>query len=216
MKPNQNRSGSSGAASALPHAFVPADQYTALAAAAVRANGGVGVIIRPAEKPAQWRAWIAYADHLGAGKGRFWRTLETLTVPTDWPLEFDLSAPGSSMVAPGEDFGRGRARQAQSMIRDVGNAKGFPETPRDRVIAGYRNLQAQISPDEADSRKAKTVDERSAAAAYHEQKLAALAESNVNNPVKVSTPSLAAYLAKDGVSQTKGGGYPDYDDDFVA
>jgi hypothetical protein len=76
-----------------PHGFFE------LAKAHVAGHGGEWFMVDKRQAPEQWRAWIAYFAWLDdqtmprGHKLSTFRTLEKLTVPTAWPLEFDVSAP---------------------------------------------------------------------------------------------------------------------------
>ena len=90
-------------ASRAPHASVSHADYAALAIAHVRANGGQGIVLTERGQPAQWRAWMAYFATLNANMARTYAALKQITVPTAWPLEFDLSAPAAPMREPREE-----------------------------------------------------------------------------------------------------------------
>lgn len=70
-----------------------------LARAHVAAHGGEWFVADKHKTPQQWRAWIAYFAWLDdqttprGKKALTFGALEKLTVPTEWPLAFDASAP---------------------------------------------------------------------------------------------------------------------------
>jgi hypothetical protein len=81
-----------------------------LAKAHVAAHGGEWFVADKHKTPQQWRAWIAYfawLDDQTTPRGRkapTFGTLEKLTVPTEWPIGFDASAPPAPLPEPPRQF----------------------------------------------------------------------------------------------------------------
>ena len=77
------------------------DNFYERAQLMISARGGKGFVIdreNPAQRD-QWRQWMAYfaaldARTVPAGK-KYWssKALSKITTPTEWPIEFDSSAP---------------------------------------------------------------------------------------------------------------------------
>ena len=173
------------AVSAAPHASVSYADYAALGIAHVRANGGEGVVLEgpraPGHKPRQWRAWIAYFETLKPSMARTYASLNTITVPTAWPREFDLSAPLPPMfVGPDEKLiSPARRRELAAMMRAFAASLGkWPEDPK------APTWDARLEP---------TPDLRAKAVAHHEGKLAELAKAGAP---QVRTHELTKYLNK--------------------
>ena len=86
--------------------------------------------------PQQWRAWIAYFAWLDdqttpkGGKAATFRKLEKLTVPTEWPLEFDSTAPPAPLAEPKEEPTRNRRRELGAMMHDLAASMAMPDAPR--------------------------------------------------------------------------------------
>ena len=183
---DQNTTAASAMMAIGSHASVPAAQYYEIAKQHLQANGGKGVVVKERETPDQWRAWLAYFAHLDdetSPRGKKALTFRSMrngaTVPAEWPIQFDLSAPSWALVEPNEDLpSPQRRRELAAMLR--------------AVVAGW-----DIS---ADGRKTRPPDVREApspelkaqAIAYHEARLAELAEAG---PPAVNTPDMASYLA---------------------
>jgi hypothetical protein len=113
----------------------PAGDYASLAKAHIAAHGGEGVVLYgPREhgrhKPQQWRAWLAYFAYLDGRtsprgvKFETYRRMRAITVPAEWPLEFDASAPPAPMPEPEpEGIAPARRRELAAMLRNgVDNA----------------------------------------------------------------------------------------------
>ena len=110
-----------------------------LAKAHVAAHGGEWFVVdrTNAEQRQQWRAWIGYAawrDDQTWPRGKMavtWRSLEKLTVPTAWPIEFDASAPPAPLPEPREELpSPERRRDLAAMLRQAVAHLGMPEEPR--------------------------------------------------------------------------------------
>jgi hypothetical protein len=110
-----------------------------LAKAHVANHGGEWFVVdrTNAEQRQQWRAWIGYAAWLDdqtwprGHKAATWRSLEKLTVPTVWPLEFDASAPPAPLPEPREELPTPERRRAlAAMLRQAVAHMGMPEEPR--------------------------------------------------------------------------------------
>ena len=110
-----------------------------LAKAHVATHGGEWFVIdrKKAEQRQQWRAWIAYAAWLDdqtiprGKKAATWRSLERITVPTAWPIDFDASAPPAPLAEPCEEpLTPERRRALAAMLRQAVAHVG-PEQPRD-------------------------------------------------------------------------------------
>lgn len=142
--------------------------YFDLAKSAVRARGGEGVKLTRDANPRQWAAWQAYFAHLGLKAPA---AMKTLTVPADWPTEFDLDAPPTPMRDPEADrpISAARRRELANMLRGCISASGAsPQRPQD----------ARQPPQS------------------HEDKLAKLKEDYAHRPAEISTPEMAEYLAR--------------------
>lgn len=124
-----------------------------LAKAHVASHGGEWFVVdrTNAAQRQQWRAWIAYAAWLDdqtvpRGKAATWRSLEKLTVPTAWPLEFDASAPPAPLPEPREELpSPERRRELAAMLRQAVAHLGMPEEPR------RMGLERPRSPGEAEA-----------------------------------------------------------------
>jgi hypothetical protein len=148
-----------------------------LAKAHVAAHGGEWFIVdrESAEQRQQWRAWIAYAAWLDdqttprGNKAVTWRSLENLTVPTAWPLEFDASAPPAPLPEPREELPTPERRRAlAAMLRQAVAHLAMPEEPR-RI-----GFESPRSPGEAE-----------AARRHFEARLPELAAEYAANPPKI-------------------------------
>jgi hypothetical protein len=159
---------SAASMSYAPHTVVSAVDYAKLAIAHVQANGGVGVALTERGQPSQWRAWIAYADALSPRMGRTWRALKTITVPTAWPIEFDLSAPETP-------FELERDEQPVSLRRRKELADRLRALVADWEAPKSPGWQAPDARHVLDARTAPTPELRAQAVAYHEKRLAELA-----------------------------------------
>lgn len=79
---------------------ITAANYAERAQAFIRARGGVGFVIRAPgcregrATPAQWHAWTEYLARIGV-KTTFMRQHGVATVPSEWPEQFDMTAPSS-------------------------------------------------------------------------------------------------------------------------
>jgi hypothetical protein len=104
--------------------------YAELAIAHIRAHGGERVVLsgtrEQGHKPAQWRAWIAYfawLDGQTVPRGRKAATHASrrqITVPAEWPREFDASAPPPQSLPPSEPSAAPeRRRELANMLRRV-------------------------------------------------------------------------------------------------
>jgi hypothetical protein len=89
------------------------ENYIDLAQRFIEAHGGEGFVIRsqtPRDSkrptPAQWRAWMEYFSDRQI-KTTFARQHSVVTVPTEWPEDFDFTAPLSDRLwtplAPDEE-----------------------------------------------------------------------------------------------------------------
>lgn len=111
-----------------PFTNVTPANYVELAQTVIRAGAGV-VLTWPGEgdhKPQQWRAWMAYfawLDRLTAPPGHratAWGALRHITVPAEWPLEFDDNAPPSPLPdQPPPPTGIVRRRELGNLLRRV-------------------------------------------------------------------------------------------------
>jgi hypothetical protein len=153
MKPARPSADSAGTMGGLvdaigPHAEVPPDRYDEIARQHVAANGGQGVVIDPHRTPQQWRAWLAYFAWLDdqPPRGRKAPTMRMLkngaTVPTEWPLAFDLNAPSAPLFDP---YGQSsapeapleRRRQIGAMLRHAVAGVAMPGQRRPLPDARY-------------------------------------------------------------------------------
>jgi hypothetical protein len=132
-----------GVASASPigaHASIPPAKFYELAAQHVRANGGEGFVVRQREEGPQWRAWLAYFAWLDdqtfprGKKASTFRSLRNgMTVPTAWPLEFDLRAPPAPLVDPSERMASPEQRRwVAKSLKDLGAALAAKAAPDPR------------------------------------------------------------------------------------
>ena len=173
------KSASSPAASALPHAHVGAAEYPLMAMAAVAANGGEGFVVERNRTSEQWRAWMAYFDRMELpgfdkqgraytiNRGRVYEGMQSITVPTKWPLEFDDSAPLPRPLRRDDmPIGPERKRELAAMLRKLGET----------IAAGSGKPRSADAPP-----------------VTPEQKLAELARRYAGEPVTVGAP-LARYL----------------------
>lgn len=83
---------------------ITADNYEGLAGQFIKTHGGEGFVIRsqtPKDNkrptPAQWRAWIEYFSDRRIPTV-FARQHGVVTVPTEWPEDFDFTAPLSDRL----------------------------------------------------------------------------------------------------------------------
>lgn len=160
--------------SGAPFAVVSAADYVKLAIAHIQTRGQMdaegkrwGFVVREREQPAQWRAWIAYADVLSPVMGRTWRALKALTVPTPWPIEFDLSAPNPPLHIPDPPVSPARRKELANMLRALVADWDTPGAPTWRGAPDARHV--------LDARTAPTPELRAQAVAYHEKRLDELA-----------------------------------------
>jgi hypothetical protein len=114
-----------------------AGSFYDLAKAHVRFAGGEWFVADKRTNLQQWRAWIAYFAWLDgqtfpAGKkAATFRLLEKLTVPTAWPLEFDVNAPPTPPLEPPQELPTPERRRAlAAMLRQAVAHLGMPEEPR--------------------------------------------------------------------------------------
>lgn len=177
------------AAPSGPHAQVSAAEYPQAAIAWIRASGGSGVVVGREAKPRQWCAWMAYfgghtveiVDKNGRrrtiNRGRSCAGLKAITVPTEWPLEFDLSAPAwTGGDEAWESPGLGRRRELADAMRALVASSGLGLARRARP---------------PDVREAPTPEAQASARAFHEARLAELAKA----PPARASAELAAELA---------------------
>lgn len=176
MKPDLPRAAVSGA----PHASVGAANYYELAKAHIRTSGRlvgdvrVGFVVKERETPAQWRAWLAYfawLDDETVPRGRKAETFRSMrngaTVPTEWPLEFDLSAPNPPLYIPDPPVSPARRKELADRLRGIVAGWESPGAPTYRGAPDARHV--------LDARTAPTPELRAQAVAYHEKRLAELA-----------------------------------------
>jgi hypothetical protein len=162
--------------SSAPHDSVPAAKYCELAIAHVRANGGKGVVVEERGTPAPWRAWLAYFAHLDDQtwpRGKKVQTFRSMrngaTVPTEWPYQFDLSAPPAPMFEPDAPVSPARRRALADRLRALVASWDTP-----RAGTAWRAPDARHV---LDARTAPTPELKAQAVAYHEQRLAELAKA---------------------------------------
>jgi hypothetical protein len=121
-----------------------------LARAHVAAHGGRWFIVDRRQTPQQWRAWMAYfawLDDQPIPRGRkvtSFRGLDAVTVPAEWPLDFDASAPPAPPPEPREEpISPARRKQLADMLRGiVVNAD-----PRERRAPTFRDMTAPQAED---------------------------------------------------------------------
>lgn len=108
-----------------------------LARAHVAGHGGEWFVVDKRQALSQWRTWIAYFAWLDdqttprGHKASTFRTLEKLTVPTEWPIDFDVSAPPAQLPEPREEMpSPERRRQLAKMLLEVVAGFAPSETPR--------------------------------------------------------------------------------------
>jgi hypothetical protein len=108
---------------------VTAENYTELAMNFIKSHGGEGFVIRsqtPKDSkqptPAQWRAWMEYFSDRRI-KTTFARQHGVVTVPTEWPEDFDFTAPLSDRLwtplAPLPEPKRNRSADVQRLMRGL-------------------------------------------------------------------------------------------------
>jgi hypothetical protein len=170
-----------------PHASVSPEGYYELAKAWVRENGRLegdvrmGFVAREDKTPAQWRAWLAYFAYLDdqtVPRGKKAPTFKSMrngaTVPTAWPLEFDLSAP----PAPAWEF--------------LEQQEKLPTPERRRELANMlRSLVANFTVKEARAPNWRDMTPKAA-----EARLAELAGKYASTPLSVNTREMADCLAR--------------------
>ena len=146
-----------------------------LAKAHVETHGGAWFVADKRQTPQQWRAWIAYfawLDDQTSPRGRkamAFRALEKLTVPSEWPLEFDASAPPAPLMEAGErPISPERRKQLADMLR---------------AIVAEHELREQRAPQW-----------RNMTPAQAEDRLEKLAEEYARIPPAVSTQVMEKYL----------------------
>jgi hypothetical protein len=146
------------------------------AKAHVRFAGGEWFVADKRTNLQQWRAWIAYFAWLdgqtsppGKNASTF-RLLEKLTVPTAWPLEFDVDAPPTPLPEPREEpLTPERRRALAAALRQAVAHLGMPEERR------RTDFQSPRSPGEAE-----------AARRHFEARLSELAAEYAATPPRVS------------------------------
>src|SRR5215472_3106784 len=78
---------------------IAAETYVAHAQAYIRSHGGLGPYIH--DDDPRWLAWMAYLDRIGV-KTRYVRSRGAMTVPADWPLQFDPTAQSRPQANAGQ------------------------------------------------------------------------------------------------------------------
>ena len=141
-------------------------------------HGGEWVVIdrkKPAQA-AQRQAWLAYGawlDSRTVPRGKkfvTWGSLEKLTVPAEWPIDFDASAPPAPppLDLPEPPVSRERRKQLADMLRGV--------------VADIQ-LREQMAPTW-----------RNMTAAQAEANLGKLGERYASEAPRVETKAFASYL----------------------
>lgn len=127
-----------------PHGFYE------LAKAHVATHGGEWFVVDKREMAHQWRAWIAYFAWLDdqnfprGGKAVTFGRMDSVTVPTAWPLEFDANAPPAALPEPREALpALERRRELGEMLRQLVDKWGAE--PRHRS-ADVRNVPQKAAP----------------------------------------------------------------------
>jgi hypothetical protein len=146
-----------------------------LARAHVAAHGGEWFVADRHKTPQQWRAWIAYFAWLDdqttprGKKAAAFGTLEKLTVPTEWPVGFDASAPPAPLATtPSPPISPERRKQLADMLR---------------AIVAEHELKEQRAPTW-----------RNMTAPQAEDRLERLAADYARSPPTVSTQVMEKYL----------------------
>ena len=122
-----------------PIAGVNGDNYADFAKAFIGSKGAGVVVHAPGESghnPAQWQAWMAYFDHLGGRKLATYSKLKRITVPAEWPDDFDVEVPVSDRSprprygAPKDPDRKGTADWVRRRVEEAQRATKFPSDPR--------------------------------------------------------------------------------------
>lgn len=172
-----------------------ADSYAERAIAHIRAHGGEGkVLYGPAEKghkSQQWAAWMAYfawTDGLTTPRGRkfeVYRRFRAITVPTEWPLEFDPNAPPAPTPLP-QPPPVSPERRRQLIDRLMASVALGPKA---KAPPGLK--QPRTPQEEAESR------------AYHSDRLEELGEEYAARPVRLSQEALSQFKGQFRGSQRR-------------
>jgi hypothetical protein len=103
-------------------------KFHELASAHVASYGGQWSIVWRHAQEAQWRAWMAYFVWFGVVNTEVFEMIGVLTVPTEWPQEFDASTPPPpDPKPPSPPLSDKRRRQLASQLKLVGvKLKGEP------------------------------------------------------------------------------------------
>ena len=130
-----------------PQTDITPENYAEKACAIVMTAGKSTVLYGPDDQahiPAQWRAWMIYfsrLDEMSKPRGRkasTYNALRVITVPTEWPEDFDATAPLSDRSDPGHRGGydpRGAVRSAAYGARVPKKAPKPDWTPADDARA---------------------------------------------------------------------------------
>jgi hypothetical protein len=149
-----------------------AEIYNKNASAWIRANENTGFVIHSGEKPPNnnksesWDSWFAYFQKIGherllkvmrAHENRVWLGKDGVTVPTEWPIDFDPTA--AKLVHryhPPRIEGLTDAQKAEVVRRAMTNAgfvpkeyrHGKPVSPDMLVGEARQRRQAEIAAEE--------------------------------------------------------------------
>lgn len=148
-----------------------------LARAHVAAHGGKWFVADRRSTPQQWRAWMAYfawLDDQPVPRGRkatAFRGLDAVTVPSEWPLDFDASAPPAPPPEPRQEpISLERRKQLADMLR----AAVAKAEPREQRAPTFRDMTAPQA----------------------EDRLTELAADYAGAPPQVVTPAMREYLGR--------------------
>jgi hypothetical protein len=148
-----------------------------LAQAHVATHGGRWFIADRRTTPQQWRAWMAYfawLDDQPVPRGRkviSLRGLDAITVPAEWPLDFDASAPPAPLPESREEpISPARRKQLADMLRGIVAHNEI----RDQRAPTFRDMTAPQA----------------------EARLEKLAADYATAPPLVATPAMQEYLGR--------------------
>ena len=161
-----------------PQVGIDGATYGERAKAFVASKGGTGAILygpdNPNHDPARWASWLAYFDRLDGmsqprGKKAYtYSRPKVLTVPAEWPDDFDASCPTSDRrprpkLIRAQAFDSDRKATTDAVRRRVDAAaaeSAFPRDPRhpdfrqpppkpktpEQLAAEYREKPVTLSP----------------------------------------------------------------------
>jgi hypothetical protein len=175
-----------------PSTGINAENYVERAQAFIRANRGEGVALRSSDAPpdartkslpvtnAQFWSWIEYFARIGV-KTKSSRKSGVMTVPAEWPEDFDASAPASlrTYIAPPS------VEPTDKRIPPIAWQSLIDQFPKS--VEKWSAIN-----DSADARDHDDPATRAAIVAHHERRLADLRAEYAASPIAAPTAEEAA------------------------